>query len=108
MSVLSHLELLHRGHDRKEVLHDIKFSPDGQLLAVASNDNFVSRSYSHPCSALYSSACMLYSSACMLYSNVFTLYDNVFSIYNTAFTLCSNGVCPCINDYIPYNCTMFS
>jgi len=28
-------------HDRKEVLHEMKYSPDGLLLAVGSNDNFV-------------------------------------------------------------------
>ena len=28
-------------HDRKEVLHEMKYSPDGAYLAVASNDNFV-------------------------------------------------------------------
>ena len=27
--------------DRKEVIHELKFSPDGQHLAVGSNDNFV-------------------------------------------------------------------
>ena len=27
--------------DRKEVLHEMKYSPDGSYLAVASNDNFV-------------------------------------------------------------------
>ena len=27
--------------DRKEVLHEMKYSPDGQFLAVGSNDNFV-------------------------------------------------------------------
>lgn len=26
---------------RKEVLHEMKYSPDGQYLAVGSNDNFV-------------------------------------------------------------------
>ena len=26
---------------RKEVLHEMKYSPDGQFLAVGSNDNFV-------------------------------------------------------------------
>ncbi len=33
-------ELLHI-KDRKEVLHEMKYSPDGSLLAVGSNDNFV-------------------------------------------------------------------
>ena len=28
-------------HDRQEVLHEMKYSPDGKFLAVASNDNFV-------------------------------------------------------------------
>ena len=27
--------------DRKEVIHEMKYSPDGQYLAVGSNDNFV-------------------------------------------------------------------
>ena len=27
--------------DRKEVLHEMKYSPDGAYLAVGSNDNFV-------------------------------------------------------------------
>jgi len=27
--------------DRKEVIHEMKFSPDGNFLAVGSNDNFV-------------------------------------------------------------------
>ena len=27
--------------DRKEVIHELKYSPDGTLLAVGSNDNFV-------------------------------------------------------------------
>ena len=27
--------------DRKEVLHEMKYSPDGQYLAVGSNDNYV-------------------------------------------------------------------
>ena len=27
--------------DRKEVIHELKYSPDGQHLAVGSNDNFV-------------------------------------------------------------------
>ena len=27
--------------DRKEVIHELKYSPDGQYLAVGSNDNFV-------------------------------------------------------------------
>ena len=26
---------------RKEVIHEMKYSPDGNFLAVASNDNFV-------------------------------------------------------------------
>ncbi|EDO48487.1 predicted protein, partial [Nematostella vectensis] len=30
-----------RINDRKEVLHEMKYSPDGQFLAVGSNDNFV-------------------------------------------------------------------
>ena len=30
-----------RVHDRKETLHEMKYSPDGQFLAVGSNDNFV-------------------------------------------------------------------
>lgn len=30
-----------RRHDRKEVLHEMKYSPDAQFLAVGSNDNFV-------------------------------------------------------------------
>lgn len=28
-------------HERKEVLHEMKYSPDGAFLAVGSNDNFV-------------------------------------------------------------------
>jgi len=32
---------IHRASDRKEVIHELKFSPDGQLLAVGSNDNSV-------------------------------------------------------------------
>ena len=27
--------------DRKEVIHEMKFSPNGELLAVGSNDNYV-------------------------------------------------------------------
>ena len=27
--------------DRKEVLHEMKYSPDGSYLAVGSNDNYV-------------------------------------------------------------------
>ncbi len=34
------LQLVTAGH-RKEVLHDMKYSPNGSILAVASNDNFV-------------------------------------------------------------------
>lgn len=33
--------------DRKEVRHDLKFSPCGKFLAVASNDNFVSDNNFH-------------------------------------------------------------
>lgn len=33
-------EILHI-HDRKEVIHELKYSPDGTMLAVGSNDNFV-------------------------------------------------------------------
>lgn len=33
-------ELLHI-HDRKEVIHELKYSPDGAYLAVGSNDSFV-------------------------------------------------------------------
>lgn len=35
------LKVVKTCHDRKEVLHEMKYSPDGKLLAVASNDNFV-------------------------------------------------------------------
>ncbi|XP_066956728.1 echinoderm microtubule-associated protein-like 6 isoform X2 [Macrobrachium rosenbergii] len=35
------LEEIHRITDRKEVRHDLKYSPCGAFLAVASNDNFV-------------------------------------------------------------------
>jgi WD40 repeat protein len=35
------LSLIHRAKKRKEVLHEMKFSPDGQFLAIGSNDNFV-------------------------------------------------------------------
>ena len=35
------MKLLLHIQDRKEVLHEMKFSPDGSYLAVASNDNFV-------------------------------------------------------------------
>ena len=27
--------------DRKEVIHEMKYSPDGQYIAVGSNDNYV-------------------------------------------------------------------
>ncbi|XP_042878001.1 echinoderm microtubule-associated protein-like 5 [Penaeus japonicus] len=37
-----HLEEQFRVSDRKEVRHDLKYSPSGEFLAVASNDNFVS------------------------------------------------------------------
>ena len=33
-------EVLHI-HDHKEVVHEMKYSPDGALLAVGSNDNLV-------------------------------------------------------------------
>jgi len=33
-------EILHI-HDHKEVIHELKYSPDGSLLAVGSNDNFI-------------------------------------------------------------------
>ncbi|XP_042240211.1 echinoderm microtubule-associated protein-like 6 isoform X2 [Homarus americanus] len=36
-----HLEEKYRISDRKEVRHDLKYSPCGETLAVASNDNFV-------------------------------------------------------------------
>ena len=41
LSSSSDLTLLHRAKRRKEVLHEMKYSPDGQFLAVGSNDNFV-------------------------------------------------------------------
>lgn len=37
----SDLKLIHHTKKRKEVLHEIKFSPNGHFLAVGSNDNFV-------------------------------------------------------------------
>ena len=40
--ILRTLEELYRIDDREEVRHDLKYSPDGLILAVASNDNFVS------------------------------------------------------------------
>ena len=38
---VSELTLMHRAKNRKEVIHELKFSPDGHYLAVGSNDNFV-------------------------------------------------------------------
>ena len=35
------LAVLVQKKDRKEVLHEMKYSPNGQFLAVGSNDNFV-------------------------------------------------------------------
>lgn len=43
----SNLEEKHSAKDRKEVRHDLKFSPCGKFLAVASNDNFVSDNEFH-------------------------------------------------------------
>ncbi|KAK7066468.1 Echinoderm microtubule-associated protein-like 5, partial [Halocaridina rubra] len=39
--ILRNLEEVYRINDRKEVCHDLKYSPCGAYLAVASNDNFV-------------------------------------------------------------------
>lgn len=38
---ISDLTLIYHAKKRKEVLHEIRYSPDGQFLAVGSNDNFV-------------------------------------------------------------------
>lgn len=35
------LDVVNQKAHRKEVLHEMKYSPDGQYLAVGSNDNFV-------------------------------------------------------------------
>ena len=41
LSYTRDLSALVEKKDSKEVLHEMKYSPDGQFLAVGSNDNFV-------------------------------------------------------------------
>jgi len=35
------LDEVAKKHERKEAIHEIKFSPDGKILSVGSHDNFV-------------------------------------------------------------------